>query len=87
MFGKHSVDVDAVAFCSASANVVAQAVVQIAGAGNAFLQNLNANAQVADRVKGRMCAAKSLVFGVVHTCHDLHQALRPDGALRKWVEA
>jgi len=83
----HAGGVATVAFVKGRANVVAQAVLQAAGARDALLQHLHAHAQVADRVERSMGAAEGRVLVVVDAGHHLHQPLGADGTLRKGVEA
>ncbi len=68
-------------------HVIAQPAFEGAGAGDAFLQHTDADAQVAHRVEGGEMAAEVLVLVGVHPCHDLHQALGAHGALREGIEA
>lgn len=54
---------------------------------DAFLQHLDADAQVGHRVKSGSFAAQVGILVVMNLGHDLHQALRADRALRKGIEA
>ena len=87
LLGQHLAGVAAVVVEVGGADVEAQAGLESAGAADAFLEHLHADAQVGHRIEGREVAAEGLVLVVVHMRHHLHQPLRADGALRERVEA
>jgi hypothetical protein len=84
---QHPYHIAAIGVCAGGADVVAQSLLQAAGALDALLEHLHADAQVAHRVERRMGAAEGLVLVVVHARHHLHQPLGADRALRERVEA
>ncbi|SOZ13863.1 hypothetical protein CBM2609_A120392 [Cupriavidus taiwanensis] len=69
------------------ADVVLQAALERAGAGDAVLEHQRADLDVGVRVQGRGHAADGFVLVLVDLGHDLHQALRAHAALGVRVEA
>ncbi len=67
-------------------HVVPQASFNRARSGDAFLQDLDADAQIGDRVECCQASADTFVFVGMHARHHLHQTLRPHRALRKRIE-
>ena len=87
MFCQHLGGIAAIVRQICSTDVVTQTPFQRARAGDAFLQHLHTDAHVGHRVEGSVVATEIVVLVVVHTCHDLHEALSAHRALRERVKA